>query len=84
MEVRTPLHHLAADLREYGENDVAQRVFDLGRHEIDRIWEIAGQHARRSDGNARTRMLLAKALSLAAVEVAEGARRALRRAHRRR
>ena len=71
----TPRESLVDDLREYGEDTVAARVFTLSEEQYQRLSEIAYRHAL-------TGMLLAKALALAAVEVIEGKPRALRRKRR--
>ena len=57
--------HLAVNLRTYGEDDLASRALTLTDEQMRRIGEIAFDHAL-------TGMLLAKAVTLAAIEVLEG------------
>ena len=73
--VETPPEVLIADLQSYGEDEVAAQVHSLSKGQIERLGQIAFTHAC-------TGMLLAKALSLAAVEVVEGAPRELKRKRR--
>jgi hypothetical protein len=73
--VNAPRENLVAALQSYGEDDAAGKIADLPDADHQRIAEIAFVHAC-------TGMLLAKALSLAAVEVIEGRPRPLRRNRR--
>lgn len=74
--VSTSRELLQADLRTYGEEELASRVPYLDDAAMRRIGEVALPHAC-------TGMLIAKALALAAVEVLEGASRPLKRGRRR-
>ena len=69
---------LQINLRTYGEETLAQRVPILSDDEMREIGEVAGRHA--TTGGVR---LIDKAVTLAAVEVLEGANRPLKRSRRR-
>ena len=74
----TSLSDLVWDLLTFGEDEVAERAKAFTSAEQRRVWEIAGAHALKPSGKKDgSGMLLAKALALAAVEVAEGAPRPL-------
>ena len=74
----TSLSELVWDLLTFGEDDVAERAKAFTSAEQRRVWEIAAAHAEKpSNKKDGSGMLLAKALALAAVEVAEGAPRPL-------
>jgi len=67
---------LAIDLRTYGEDELAARAPGLSDAEMLRIGELALQHAMSDEGATKSGgMLLAKAATLAAIEVMEGQRR---------
>lgn len=67
---------LAGHLREYGEEDLARRIPGLSAETMIRI----GAHA--FDVGPGQRMMNVKRLTLAAVEILEGAPRPLRRQRR--
>jgi hypothetical protein len=75
---------LAKELWRYGEDDLWKRVLVVPTRTMEAIGERAQRHVFhgevRPSGDS---MLIAKALSLAAVEVLEGAERPLRRERRR-
>lgn len=71
-----PRAEIAADLRRYGEDDVADLVLRLGGEDLQRVWALAVDHAMSP-------MSLTRATALAAVEVVEGRPRPLRHAPRR-
>jgi hypothetical protein len=73
----TSLPELVWDLLTFGEDEVAERTKAFTSAEQRRVWEIAAAHAERPYNKDGSGMLLAKALALAAVEVAEGAPRPL-------
>src|SRR2546423_1559339 len=73
--VITPIRLLVADLASYGEVDASERVRSLSTADIERVYELAFEHAL-------TGMLLAKASCLAAIEVLEGRPRGLKRNRR--
>ena len=68
--------HLAVNLRTYGEDELATRVHDLTDQEMLKIGEVAASNTTESP-------LLAKAVTLAAVEVMEGKARPLKWGRRR-
>jgi hypothetical protein len=76
MEVHTTPDILMGDLRDYGEDAVADLVPGFDDGQLHQVWVLAG---RNLGGGT---ILLAKALALAAVEVAEGAPRPLHRNRR--
>ena len=78
MPVSTTRELLQADLRTYGEDELAARVPTLGEAEMRTIAEAADRYLYTPE-----RPLLAKAVALAAVEVLEGASRPLKRNRRR-
>jgi hypothetical protein len=67
---------LAADLRSYGENAVAERVANLDDAAMRALGEQAARYMTKGARN------LAQALALAAVEVVEGSPRPLKRKRR--
>ncbi len=68
--------HLSINLRTYGEDQCAESVLALSDEQMDQIGLAAVKYAV-------TGMLLAKATSLAALEVIEGRPRDLKRKNRR-
>jgi hypothetical protein len=68
---------LARDLWTYGEDELAARVPDLSDEEMRQIRDLALQHAMSDEGATKSGkgILLAKAATLAAIEVLEGQRR---------
>jgi hypothetical protein len=73
---------LARDLRAYGEDGVADQIAGLTEEQMALISERAGQYAVTPDTPSGAGMLLAKAASLAAVEIIEGNARPLERTRR--
>lgn len=73
MSVIVDRETLALDLRTYGEDEAAQRVVALDDETLSRIQERSDFYLYNGE-----HMLIAKAVSLAAVEVLEGAPRDLR------
>jgi len=69
---------LEADLRTYGEDELAARIPSLSEAEIQRIGEVADRYLYTPE-----RPLIAKAVALATVNVLEGASRPLKRNRRR-
>jgi hypothetical protein len=69
---------LQADLRTYGEDELAAQIPTLSEAEMQRIGEVADRYLY-----APERPLIAKALALAAIEVLEGAGRPMKRNRRR-
>jgi hypothetical protein len=80
--VRTTREALAADLRAYGEAVLAGAAAHLTDDQMHQIGVRAHAIAVAPDPGRTTGMLLAKALSLAAVEVVEGQPRDLHRQRR--
>jgi hypothetical protein len=74
--ISTTRPDLASDLRAYGEDLIADRIDGLGDDQMKRIGELAARYIARGARN------LSHALSLAAVEVVEGAPRELKRKRR--
>jgi len=69
---------LQINLQTYGEEALALRVPNLSDAEMREIGVVAGRHATTGGVN-----LIDKALTLAAVEILEGASRPLKRSRRR-
>jgi hypothetical protein len=82
MTVVTSPSSLAEDLRAYGEDEVAERVRRFTPVELARVSRLASGYALRTVGKNERGMLLAMALAMAAVEVAEGSPRPLKRNRR--
>lgn len=80
MHLSTTPGLLVIDLRTYGEDEVAARISTLDNATLESIFVRAGEYAV-SDEFAKPSgagMLLAEALSRAAVEIVEGRARPLR------
>jgi hypothetical protein len=73
--LHAPLDWVATNLRAYGEEAVASAVVRLSPSQIEQFERSAGSHAA-------TGMPYARAVALAAVEIVEGAPRALKRKRR--
>ena len=71
----TPPENIAQQLRAYGEESAASAIPNLNKEQLERISKIAYSHSLSG-------MLLAKAVSLAAIEVIEGTPRDLKRTRR--
>ena len=69
---------LEANLRTYGEDELAARISTLTEAEMQRIGEVADRYLYTPE-----RPLIAKAVALATIEVLEGAGRPLKRSRRR-
>jgi hypothetical protein len=69
---------LEANLRTYGEDELAARISTLSDAEMQKIGEVADRYLYTPE-----RPLIAKAVAMATVEVLEGAGRPLKRARRR-
>lgn len=69
----TPPAQMAVELRQYGEEEVADSVALLSPEDLERVWELAREHLLGDDMSA------SKATATAAVEVVEGVARPLRR-----
>jgi hypothetical protein len=82
VEVRTTLDALISALRDYGEDAVADLVPGFDEAQLHRVWVLAGRNSTLDAGKKAGGMMLAKALALAAVEVAEGAARPLQQSRR--
>ena len=78
MSVSVSRELLEADLRTYGEDELAARIPSLSEAEIQRIGEVADRYLYTPE-----RPLIAKAVALATVNVLEGASRPLKRNRRR-
>ena len=74
--------HLERQLRAYGEDAVADRIMALGQRRWRRIGDRAMEFACMEDTPSGRLMLIDKALAMAAVEIIEGASRALKRKRR--
>jgi hypothetical protein len=82
--VRTERTSLAKDLWRYGEDDLWKRVLIVPKRTMDAIGERATWYLYHGEARpSGESMLIAKALSRAAVEVLEGAARPLKREKRR-
>jgi hypothetical protein len=79
MPVSTSRELLQADLRTYGEDELAARILTLSDAEMKQIGEVADRFLY-APGKPP---LLAKVVALAAVEVLEGVGRQLKRKRRR-
>ena len=75
--------HLERQLRAFGEDTAADKFMSLTEDRIRQIQERAMHYACQADTPAGRPMLIDKALAMAAVEVIEGASRALSRKRRR-
>ena len=83
MPVTCSREHLERQLLAYGEDSVAKQFIGLAEDRVQQIHERAMYYACQPDTPAGVPMLLDKALAMAAVEVIEGASRALHRKRRR-
>jgi hypothetical protein len=82
--VQTERTSLAKELWRYGEDDLWKPVLIAPRRTMEAIGERAAWHLYHGEARpSGESMLIAKALSLAAVEVLEGAARPLKREKRR-
>jgi hypothetical protein len=73
---------IAKDLSAYGEEDAARRIESLSPEDYALVEEKAFDFACSTDPNSGRPMLIAKALSMAAVEIIEGKARDLKRKKR--
>lgn len=73
---------LINNLTAYGEEIVASKVMDLPEQKFNEIQKLAFDYACQPTSKKSGGMLLAKACSLAAVEIIEGSRRDLSRRKR--
>ena len=80
--ITTSRENVATQLVAYGEDSVAARFASASDEEFVRIQERAFRYAIQPDTPSGRAMFLDKALALAAIEVLEGAPRALRRSKR--
>lgn len=78
MPVSVKRELLEANLRTYGEDELAARISTLSEAEMQRIAEVADRHLYTPE-----RPIIDKAVAMAAVEVLEGVSRALKRTRRR-
>jgi hypothetical protein len=75
---------ISSDLHQYGEDAAADLILDCTDEELVRVCSVAEWLLYQGPSRASGSMLIAKALSLAAVYVREGAPRELARSRRRR
>jgi hypothetical protein len=82
MAIEVQREVLAGMLREYGEDDLAERALSVSDDELARIGTLGGYYAFSKDAMALgVGMGGARALALATIDVLEGTGRALRRHH---
>jgi hypothetical protein len=80
--VHTPRENLIRHLCSFGEDEIAARICLLPESDYIRIQERAFEYAFTSEVPSGRGMLLAKALSKAAVDIIEGSPRELKRKKR--